>query len=76
MLYWAQALAEQNDNIELKNHFETLAKTLTANEMHIISELNAVQGQGVDINGYYFADDLLASQAMRPSTTLNSSVHD
>ena len=76
MLYWAQALAEQNDNIELKNHFETLAKTLTANEMHIISELNAVQGQSVDINGYYFADDLLASQAMRPSITLNSSVHD
>ena len=74
MLYWAQALAEQNDNSELKSHFATLAKTLTDNESQIIAELNAVQGQPVDLNGYYFADDQLASHAMRPSTTLNHNV--
>ncbi len=75
MLYWAQALAEQNDNTELKTHFETLAKTLTANETQIIAELNGVQGQAIALDGYYVADDLLASKAMRPSTTLNSSVN-
>ena len=74
MLYWAQALAEQNDNSELKSHFATLAKTLTDNESQIIAELNAVQGEPVDLNGYYFADDQLASHAMRPSTTLNHNV--
>jgi len=75
MLYWAQALAEQDDNIELKHHFKTLAKILTANEKQIISELNAVQGQAVNINGYYFIDNILATQAMRPSMTLNNSVN-
>jgi isocitrate dehydrogenase len=75
MLYWAQALAKQNDNIELKSHFETLAKTLLDNEVQIISELNAVQGNPVELNGYYFADEQLESQAMRPSATLNSVVN-
>ena len=75
MLYWAQALAAQNDNSELKSHFATLAKTLTDNESQIIAELNVVQGQPVDLNGYYFADDQLASHAMRPSTTLNHNVN-
>lgn len=75
MLYWAQALAEQNDNIELKSHFETLAKTLLANEAQIISELNAVQGKPVELNGYYFADEQLESQAMRSSATLNSAIN-
>jgi isocitrate dehydrogenase len=75
MLYWAQALAKQNDNIELKTHFETLAKTLLDNEAQIISELNAVQGHPVALNGYYFADEPLESQAMRPSATLNSNIN-
>ena len=75
MLYWAQALAAQTDNLELKTHFETLAKTLLENEAQIITELAAVQGQPVDLNGYYFADEQLASQAMRPSTTLNKTVN-
>ncbi|MDO7596102.1 MAG: NADP-dependent isocitrate dehydrogenase [Pseudomonadota bacterium] len=75
MLYWAQALAKQNDNIELKTHFETLAKTLLDNEAQIIYELNAVQGLPVELNGYYFADEQLESQAMRPSSTLNSTVN-
>jgi isocitrate dehydrogenase len=75
MLYWAQALAKQNDNIELKTHFETLAKTLLDNEAQIISELNAVQGHPVALNGYYFADEQLESQAMRPSATLNSNIN-
>ncbi|HEC59318.1 MAG TPA: NADP-dependent isocitrate dehydrogenase [Methylophaga sp.] len=72
MLYWAQALAEQNDNTELKHHFADLAKTLTENEAKIIAELNAVQGIAIDLNGYYFSDVELASHAMRPSATLNN----
>lgn len=75
MVYWAQALAEQNDNIELQHHFKTLAKTLTENEAQILVELNAVQGQAIDVNGYYVVDDILASLAMRPSMTLNSSIN-
>lgn len=75
MLYWAQALAAQTDNLELKTHFETLAKILLENEAQIITELAAVQGQPVDLNGYYFADEQLASQAMRASTTLNRIVN-
>ena len=75
MLYWAQALTEQNDNIELKNQFAPLAKSLLDNEAQIIAELNAVQGHPVELNGYYFANEQLESQAMRPSTTLISIVN-
>jgi len=53
VLYWAQALIEHNDNTELKGHFEILAKTLTANEIQIISELNYLQDQAVDLNANY-----------------------
>ena len=73
-LYWAQALAEQSDDLELQSHFAGLAKTLAKNEDKIVAELNAVQGQVVDLNGYYFVDEILASQAMRPSVTLNSAI--
>jgi isocitrate dehydrogenase len=75
MLYWAQALAAQNDNIELKTYFETLAKTLLTNEAQIMAELNTVQGHPVELNGYYFADEQLKSQTMRPSARLNSTVN-
>lgn len=71
-LYWAQALAGPTGDVELQKHFSGLAKTLTENEGKIVAELNVVQGQAVDLNGYYFVDEILASKAMRPSTTLNS----
>ncbi len=70
-LYWAQALATQTDDPELQQRFAVLAKELADNEAKIVEELNSVQGQPMDIGGYYFPDPDLASQAMRPSPTLN-----
>ncbi|KTS78688.1 isocitrate dehydrogenase [Pseudomonas oryzihabitans] len=73
-LYWIQALAEQNDDAELKAQFEPVAKSLTADEAKVVAELNGVQGQAVDIGGYYHPDQAKTSQAMRPSATLNAAL--
>ena len=70
-LYWAQALAAQNDDAELKVIFTPVALALTANEEPIVAELLAVQGHPVDIGGYYLPDDAKANAALRPSTTFN-----
>jgi isocitrate dehydrogenase len=70
-LYWAQALAEQNDDAALKARFAPLAKALTENEAKIVAELNGAQGKPVDIHGYYHPDLSLVSKAMRPSETFN-----
>ncbi|WP_434577457.1 NADP-dependent isocitrate dehydrogenase [Pseudomonas sp. Z5-35] len=73
-LFWAQALAAQDDDAALKAQFTTLAKALTDNEEKIVAELNAVQGKPVDIGGYYFANPELTSKAMRPSNTFNAAI--
>lgn len=73
-LFWAQALAAQNDDAALKAQFASLAKTLTDNEEKIVAELNAVQGKPVEIGGYYFANPELTSKAMRPSNTFNAAI--
>jgi len=73
-LFWAQALAAQNDDADLKAQFAPLAKTLTDNEEKIVAELNAVQGKPVDIGGYYFPNPEVTSKAMRPSATLNAAI--
>ena len=73
-LYWAQALAEQDKDAELKARFAPLAATLTANEAKIVDELNRVQGSPVDIGGYYRPDVALATKAMRPSETFNATL--
>ena len=73
-LYWAQALAEQDKNPALKAKFAPLAQALTDNQDKIVAELNAAQSQSVDIDGYYFANSEKASQAMRPSETLNQAI--
>jgi isocitrate dehydrogenase len=73
-LYWAQELAAQNDDAELKAQFAPLAKTLTENEATIIAELSAVQGKPVDIGGYYRSNPQLTSQVMRPSATFNAAL--
>ena len=70
-LYWAQALAAQSKDAELKQLFTPIAEQLTANESKIVQELIAVQGQPVDVGGYYHPSDTLASAALRPSRTLN-----
>ena len=73
-LYWAQELAAQNDDAELKAQFAPLAKTLTENEATIVAELSAVQGKPVDIGGYYRSNPQLTSQVMRPSATFNAAL--
>jgi len=70
-LYWAQALAEQTEDADLQKIFAPLAAAMAENESAITKELLAVQGQPVDIGGYYQPDDVKASDAMRPSPTLN-----
>ncbi len=71
-LYWAEALAAQDKDAELKARFAPLAKTLAANEAKIINELTAVQGKPIDIGGYYRPDAKLSEEAMRPSATFNA----
>ena len=71
-LYWAQALAEQSADAALAARFAPLAAALEANEHTIVDELNAVQGQPVDIGGYYAPDEDLVTAAMRPSPTFNA----
>jgi len=70
-LYWAQALAAQTKDAELKSKFEPLAKVLSENETKITSELIKAQGKRQDIGGYYHPNNDLASKAMRPSDTFN-----
>ena len=70
-LYWAEALAAQDQDLELKKIFRPIAEKLTANEKRIGDELIAVQGKPVDIGGYYRPDEAKASAAMRPSATFN-----
>ena len=71
-LYWARALAGQNENEELKSRFTAVAAKLEAAETTIIAELAATEGKPVDIGGYYLPDFNLASGAMRPSTTFTA----
>ncbi|MFQ3225832.1 MAG: isocitrate dehydrogenase [Lentimonas sp.] len=73
-LYWAQALAAQGKDADLKARFTPLAETLTANEATIVDELNSAQGVAMDIGGYYRLDEALAQAAMRPSATFNAAL--
>lgn len=70
-LYWAEALANQNDDTEMKSRFEKIHNELSANEEKIFNDLIAVQGKPVDIGGYYMPDDKKASEVMRPSEFFN-----
>jgi isocitrate dehydrogenase len=73
-LYWAQALATQNEDMQLKQTFEPLAQQLSESEAKIMTELTAAQGQSVDIGGYYLADPQKVTAAMRPSKTFNQAI--
>jgi isocitrate dehydrogenase len=73
-LYWAQELAKQTGDAALASAFAPLADELAANEDTIVSELNAVQGESVDLGGYYFVDRQRADEVMRPSTTFNRAI--
>ena len=71
-LYWSQAIAEQSEDKELQASFRKLAKSLEKNEKKIVAEINALQGQPVDMGGYYHPDIEKVAKAMRPSSTLNA----
>jgi isocitrate dehydrogenase len=71
-MYWAEALANQTKDAELKSKFSPIAYELIANESKINSELIGAQGKSQNIGGYYQPNPKLTSEAMRPSNTLNS----
>jgi len=71
-MYWAQALAEQNQDEDLQAKFIPIAQQLTENENKIVVELNSVQGVAVDIGGYYYPKKELVEKVMRPSASLNA----
>src|SRR5450830_1255802 len=73
-MYWAQELAAQKDDAELAAKFAPLATTLTENEAKITAELKAVQGNPVDIGGYFLADPKKVADIMRPSATFNTAL--
>jgi isocitrate dehydrogenase len=75
-MYWAQALAHQDRNPKLKAKFEELAQQLSKHEALILAELNAAQGQAIDLGGYYHPDWEKAAQSMRPSATFNDTLAD
>jgi isocitrate dehydrogenase len=71
-LYWAQALAGQDDDAELKALFTPVAQALSENEAKIVAELNSVQGKAAEMGGYYRPDKAKTAQLMRPSASLNA----
>jgi isocitrate dehydrogenase len=73
-LFWAQALAAQTEDAELAAAFAPLAERLAADEEKIVGELNGVQGQPVDLGGYYHVDRARADEVMRPSPTFNEAL--
>ena len=70
-MYWAEALAAQTSDADLAARFAPLASAMAENEQTIVDELNAAQGQAMDVGGYFQPDPSKASEAMRPSATFN-----
>ena len=71
-LYWAQALAEQTQDSQLRAQFKPIAQQLAENEVKIVDELNSAQGKPMDVGGYYHPNPNKTAAAMRPSPTFNS----
>ena len=71
-MYWADALAAQNEDAKLKEVFTKVANDLKANESKILSEIAAAEGKATEIGGYYKPNPELVEKAMRPSNTLNA----
>ena len=74
-LYWAQALAAQDQDADLAAHFAPIATALSSNEAKIVAELAEVQGGAADLGGYYHTDDAKTAAVMRPSATLNGIIN-
>lgn len=73
-LYWAEALATQEKDAEMKARFAPLSASLRENEAKIVEELNLAQGKAMDVGGYYRPDAKLAAESMRPSGTFNAAL--
>ncbi len=71
-MFWAEALAGQDADADLKAQFAPLATELKANEAKIVEEMNSVQGEPADIGGYYHPDEDTVTAIMRPSATFNA----
>ena len=72
--YWARELADQDEDAELAEAFAPLAERLESDEQAIVAELEEVQGEGVDLGGYYHVDRDKATAVMRPSRTFNEAI--
>lgn len=70
-MYWAEALATQDDDDELKSKFSEISARLEDSEASIIDEMNSAQGKNIDMGGYYLPNDEVVAKAMRPSSTFN-----
>jgi isocitrate dehydrogenase len=75
-MYWSQKMAVQTQDVELARIFKPLAEKLTSAESQIVSDLDAVQGSTVDLQGYFFPTDEVVTSIMRPSTTFNQILAD
>ena len=73
-MYWAEALAEQNDDGALKDRFTALAGQLREKEQVIVQELNEAQGKAMDMGGYFHADPTKLEKVMRPSAVFNAAL--
>ena len=73
-LYWAEQLAAQSDDEELREHFAVLADALSKNEEVIVADLAESQGEPADIGGYYYPDSEKTTAVMRPSKTFNEAL--
>ena len=71
-MYWAQELAAQNDDAQLKAEFTPIAEALTSGESTIVAELNGVQSQSVDLQGYFNPSEAICAEVMRPSASFNA----
>jgi len=71
-MFWAQALAAQSDDADLKGHFTSIAEEMAANEETIVKELNDAQDVAIDMEGYYLPNEEKLAKVMRPSATLNA----
>lgn len=73
-MYWAEALATQEEDLKLKEVFTKVASELEANESTIVDQLNKVQGKPVEMKGYYHPDETVVAAAMRPSQVFNQAI--
>ncbi len=76
VMYWTEALANQNEDADLKRQFEAVANALAEKEDVIVQELNEVQGNPVDLEGYYWPNEKVVFEKMRPSETLNKIIEE